>query len=314
MIQRLYTKCREHAKKNGVSIFSVFFDYLHSRLFYGFCGEDYFLNSSGYALKNFQKKQFFSHSEWIKLRNKLNDENFTYILKDKVETLKYFSKYIKHDWCYPREHTKEQYEQFLNKHQRIIYKPISEEGGKGIGVLQHLKDNLIYESIKAEDLLLEECISQHPDMCFNNASVNTIRVYSILDRYGKVHIVKAVLRAGVGNSVVDNFHSGGVIYPINIKYGFIESYGVRRFEDKGIFIHPETNIIMLGYVIPHWDLLKATVEKMAESIPEIRYIGWDMVITPDGVDLIEANDNADHALFGRIGYEKLYLTKLNLLV
>ena len=231
-----------------------------------------------------------------------------------METLKYFGKYIKHDWCYPKEDTKEQFDNFLNKHQRIIYKPISEEGGKGIGVIKHLKDSLNYERIKTEDILLEECISQHPDMCFNNASVNTIRVYSILDRHGKVHIVKAVLRVGVGDSVVDNYHSGGVIYPVNVENGFIESYGVRRFEDKGVFIHPETNIIMLGYVIPHWDLLKSTVALMAESIPEIRYIGWDMVITPEGVDLIEANDNADHALFGRIGYERLYLKQLNSLV
>ena len=151
-------------------------------------------------------------------------------------------------------------------------------------------------------------------MSFCNTSVNTVRVYSVLDRKGKAHILKAVLRAGVGDSVVDNFHSGGVIYPVNVEHGFIESYGERRVEKEGVFIHPGTDIVMLGFKIPHWELMKETVRKMAESLPQIRYIGWDMVITPDGVDLIEANDNADHALFGRIGCEKLFLNQLKSLV
>ena len=168
--------------------------------------------------------------------------------------------------------------------------------------------------MKTNDLLLEECITQHPSMSFNNTSVNTIRVYSVLDRQGKAHILKAVLRAGVGDSVVDNFHSGGVIYPVNIEHGFIEASGVRRLDRKEVIIHPGTDIIMLGFKIPHWEQLIETVKMMAESLPQVRYIGWDMVITPEGVDMIEANDNADHALFGRIGCEKLFLKELKSLV
>ena len=68
-----------------------------------------------------------------------------------------------------------------------------------------------YNELKTNGFLLEECILQHPSMSFNNTSVNTIRVYSVLDKQGKAHILKVVLRAGVGDSVVDNFHSGGVI-------------------------------------------------------------------------------------------------------
>lgn len=158
--------------------------------------------------------------------------------------------------------------------------------------------------------MLEECIRQHPKMNLNNASVNTIRVYSVLDKEGKAHILKAILRAGVGDSVVDNYCSGGVIYPINVEYGFVEGSGERHADKKEWMIHPGTDIVMLGFTIPHWDLMKETVRKMAESLPQIRYIGWDMVITPDGVDLIEANDNAHHGFWGRVGSERLFLEKL----
>ena len=314
MIREVYRKCQEHALKYKVSTLSVMLDYIHARFCYGFCGEDYFLNTPGYAMKNFQKKEFFSHKEWLKIRKQFNDDKFTYILNNKVETLKYFGDYISHEWCYPREHSEECFNQLIAKHQRIICKPISEEGGKGIGLYSPSGDWGGYNELKKNGYLLEECIEQHPLMSFNNTSVNTIRVYSVLDRQGKAHILKAVLRAGVGDSVVDNFHSGGVIYPVNVEHGFIESYGERRTEQKGIFIHPGTDIIMLGFVIPHWELMKQTVMKMAESLPQVRYIGWDMVITPDGVDLIEANDNADHALFGRIGCDRFFLKQLNSLV
>lgn len=309
-LKGIYAKCREQANEYKVSILSVLLDHLHARFCYGFCGEDYFLNTPGYAMKNFQKKEFFSYKEWIRIRKQLNDEKFSAILNNKVESLKFFRKFINHEWCYPKEHSEEQFNQFLASHQRIICKPISGEGGQGIGLYSPSANWAGYKELIKRDFLLEECIKQHPLMSFNNTSVNTVRVYSVLDKQGKAHILKAVLRAGVGDNVVDNFHSGGVIYPVNVEHGFIESYGERRIDKNGVFIHPGTDIIMLGFVIPHWKLMKETVCKMAESLPQVRYIGWDMVITPDGVDLIEANDNADHALFGRIGCERFFLEKL----
>lgn len=315
MIRQVYCKCKAHANKYGVCTINVLFDYIHARFCYGFCGEDYFLNTQGYAVKNFQKKQFFSHKEWLKIRKQFNDSNYTHILNNKVETLKYFSKFLNHEWCYPREHTQEQFKQFVKTHQRIICKPVSEEGGKGIFVYNNLLGGGgDFQELYNGNYLLEECIEQHSSMCFNNTSVNTIRVYSVLDKDRKAHILKAVLRVGVGDSVVDNFHSGGVIYPVNVEHGFIESYGERRNEKDGIYYHPGTSVLMLGFEIPHWDIMKETVIKMAESIPQLRYIGWDMVITPNGVDMIEANDNADHALFGRIGQERFFLKKLKKLV
>lgn len=216
----IYHRCREQAKRYGVSILAVFCDYIHARLRYGFCGEDYFLNTPGFALKNFQKKEIFSHREWIKIRKQLNNEDYAYILNDKVETLKYFSQFVNHEWCYPKEHSVELFTQFVNKCERIICKPVSDEGGKGVALFS--ESEVGYDELKSNGLLLEECIQQHPAMNLNNASVNTIRVYSLLDKQGKAHILKAVLRAGVGDSVVDNYCSGGVIYPVNVEHGFIE--------------------------------------------------------------------------------------------
>ena len=311
MLGKIFNQITEHAKQNNVCAIAVFFDYIHARLRYGFCGEDYFLNTPGYAWKNITKKQYFSHKAWLKLRKQFNNADYAHILNNKVETLKYFRHSLNHEWCYPNEESFEEFSKFISKHQqRIICKPVDEEGGKGIDLYQGSASKQAYDELKRNNLLLEECIVQHPSMCFGNKSVNTIRVYSVLDRNNKAHILKAVLRAGVGQSVVDNFHSGGVIYPVNVEHGFIESFGVRRQDKSGVYIHPGTDIVMLGFNIPNWGMLKERVIEMAESLPQVRYIGWDMVITQDGVDMIEANENADHALFGRIGCEKLFLNKL----
>ena len=84
MIRKVYSQCKEHAKLYGVCPLSVLYDYLHASFCYGFCGEDYFLNTPGYAMKNFQKKDFFSHTKWLKIRKQFNDERYTYILQNKV--------------------------------------------------------------------------------------------------------------------------------------------------------------------------------------------------------------------------------------
>lgn len=309
LFQSIYNKCKEHAKENGVSTFRVVCDYLWARIAHGFCSEDYFLNTSGIALKNFQRKQFLSHKRWLNMMPFFNDEQFIPLLLNKKETLKLFSPFLHHAWCNPAEASFDEFKDFVKKHKQILIKPISEEGGRGIRIYVP-SDNLLSDYQSLKDWLLEECIVQHPLMKFNNTSVNTIRVYSVLDKQGEVHILKTILRAGIGDNIVDNFHSGGVIYPINIEGGFIEQWGVQREVKQKIFIHPGSEQMMLGYHIPHWNMLLAMVKEMAKKLPQLRYIGWDMVVTSDGIDFIEANNNADHALFARVGMDKFFYSKI----
>lgn len=97
---------------------------------------------------------------------------------------------------------------------------------------------------------------------------------------------------------------------MNSSYGFVESYGISRVYGNDICYQPGTEILMLGFQIPNYSILIDTIRKAAEDIPQIRYIGWDVAITEDAVDLIEANHDADHALFNIIGNEKLFYSKI----
>ena len=101
----------------------------------------------------------------------------------------------------------------------------------------------VYLQLKDEDVLVEELIVQHPEMCFGNMSVNTIRTHTILDRDGKAHVIKAILRVGVGSTFVDNYAKGGAIYEVDVMEGIVCSYG-RNHAGEVIVKHPQTDIVM----------------------------------------------------------------------
>lgn len=62
---------------------------------------------------------------------------------------------------------------------------------------------------------------------------------------------------------------------------------------------------MLGYQIPNWDKVIEGSKRAAEHLPQIGFIGWDVAITENGIQLIEGNHNPDYELlefFGSNGY------------
>lgn len=167
----------------------------------------------------------------------------------------------------------------------------------------------MFVALQKEDVMVEEIISQHHSMVFDNSSVNTIRTHTVLGKDGKAHVIKAILRAGVGNSVVDNYAQGGVIYEVDVKTGLVCSYGQTKTTRDNIYSHPGTDIVMLGYQIPNWGKVIEASEKAAELLPQVRIIGWDIAVTDHDVEMIEGNHNPDYELFEFIGstgyYEKI---------
>ena len=135
-------------------------------------------------------------------------------------------------------------------------------------------------------------------------SVNTIRVNSLLDKEGNVHLFKAVLRVGIGDSVVDNYNAGGVEYPIDIETGIISSLGFHDNKLQCIY-HPLSDKIMPGFNIPYWDKVVFCITEASKQLPLCRFVGWDIAITKDGVELIEGNHNPGYVsmeYFGEIGW------------
>lgn len=300
------------AKDEHLSLVWVYYDYFMAVVRHRCLIRQYVIGEF-WKLSNPERRKRLTYHRMVKLFDKYNQPAYIHYLNEKPDFNQFFSDFVHRDWIHIAKASKDEFISFLEKHDSVIIKPVDGVEGGGVRkfTLSESKDaNLdkMYENLKKEDVLIEQVIVQHPRMVFGNASVNTIRVHTILDSRGKAHVVKAILRAGVGTSVVDNYCQGGSIYEVDLKTGVVCTFGQSKANAKS-YIHPGTDIMMLGYKIPNWDKVIHTCEQAAELLPQIRIIGWDVAITRDGVELIEGNHNPDYELFEFLGstgyYEKI---------
>ena len=173
-------------------------------------------------------------------------------------------------------------------------KPI--DGSSGFGIRKFRVEDLpSLEALKAQGVtLLEECIQQHPDLAaICPTSVNTLRIATLMGDK-KQGIVYAFIRIGAG-AVVDNVDQGGMAAPIDIDTGVIRTVGANKNGDRFEY-HPITGTRIPGTKIPYWEEAKAMCLKAAQVVPQLRFIAWDVAVTPDGPVFIEGNSFPSHAI------------------
>ena len=307
-----------------VPLIRVLFDYLSAFVLNGFTIWDYLEISSGMLLSKYERRRFLTYKRMQKILKKVNDSAYDYKLINKPETLKTFSEYVKRCWVYPKESTLDEFVEFINKNKIVIVKPVDGMCGEGIFKkdytdISESEIEIDYRNFVTKNLLVEECITVHKALDLNNKSnksLNTFRVFTMMDSRGEVHILKAKFRAGVGNSIVDAA-DGSVHYPISVEYGIVEGPGVvleSINKDDFIYCHPGCEKIMVGMRIPYWEDVRNMLEQAAKKIPQLRLIGWDVAITEKGPEIIEANHNPYHGTFEELGNKRLWYYRLRSLM
>ena len=214
------------------------------------------------------------------------------LLNGKSDFNRIFAAQIKRRWFINRDLS---YAQFLKKIEgldAIIVKPVNSTQGKGIQKLDcNVEDKkALYDEIMAyPKSVVEEYIIQHPDVAaFCKESVNTLRIVT-LNAHGKCNVLFAIMRMGQG-SFVDNVHAGGIAAAVDVKTGIISSDAVDSDGNRHA-VHPISKLPIRGFQIPNWDAVLDMCQKCYKKIPGVRLVGWDVAITPDGVDLIEGNSS-----------------------
>ena len=124
-------------------------------------------------------------------------------------------------------------------------------------------------------------------------SVNTIRVATLLGDK-KEGIVYAYIRIGNGK-VMDNVDCGGMAAPIDLETGVISGVGANK-SGEVYEIHPMTGKRIPGTQIPYWNEVKAMCLKAMHVVPQVRFVAWDVAITPTGPVFIEGNSFPSHAI------------------
>lgn len=310
-----YTKALNNlSEESGISKCYLYIDCLWSYLRYG-CVLNHYTEGQFFKRRTFERKRIFTYRKWLKVLT-YNECAYNHLLKNKIDFNNYFQEYIGRKWIYSNNIDYDVFMSFLKLHNSVFIKPIDGLEGDGCQIVKYEEGtdySTLFDKLKSGCYLIEEVVKQHPDMIFGNKSVNTIRVYTIYDKKaGKAVCFKTTLRAGIGDSIVDNSHSGGISYEIDIPTGIIDSRGWGHVGSGGI-IHPGTTICMLGRKIPFWNDVTSMCENAAAKIPQVRYIGWDVAITSKGPLLIEGNNTPDIDIMefvGNYGYYNIIKSHL----
>ena len=213
------------------------------------------------------------------------------IFRNKNRFLTKFSKFIRRDWIYAPNASYEEFSQLVSNYDCII-KPCDGAFGRGISKVykngDHRDDRKLYDSCVEDRMLVEQCIESCEELkALHPQSLNTIRVVTIANK-DKACVFSGVLRAGVGGSVVDNSHHGGVSVQINVETGVVETDGANTKGERFIS-HPDSGIVFKGFRIPQWDLIVKTCCEAAKTIDN-PITGWDVAINSNGdVEFVEAN-------------------------
>lgn len=142
---------------------------------------------------------------------------------------------------------------------------------------------------KESKMVLEELIRQdeslaklHPD------SVNAIRATAVRGKDGKITIYHPWIKAGVGGTFVASAAYAGFDAEIDPETGIVITDGYR--ESGEVYkVHPDSGITIKGFQIPKWKELIAFVNEIMAKLPQHNYVGWDLVLTPDGWCVMEGN-------------------------
>ena len=202
----------------------------------------------------------------------------------------YFKDFVRRDWLYLPDAPPEEVRAFFARHAQFLVKGNLTTQGAGIRKLDSagLDPDAFLREHEGEALLLEEVIRQHPELdALNPSSVNTVRIVTALYK-GHTLLVGGALRCGGAGSVVDNFSSGGVAYPLDMETGTVTGPGMDH-DGNRYDCHPATGARVTGFQVPFWEETVRAVRAAAGMVPKVGYIGWDVAITAEGPEFVEGN-------------------------
>lgn len=200
-----------------------------------------------------------------------------------------FADFLKRDWICTDEATEQKVRDFILSHGRVIVKPLSSSCGDGVEVVQ--SDNIQYfvDKMGGGKYMVEEALVNHPIMSLLNPdAVQTLRVETCIDNRGGFHLLGCFVMIGAPHAHVSNCHSGGVMCNLDLKTGEIISDGYNP-NGWSVTESPATGVKLQGFKIPYFDKVYDFVKQLSDVLPEARYVGWDVAITPDGLAVIEGN-------------------------
>ena len=261
----------------------------------------YLVSYAQYFLFHFEDKDDAERRTFV---GEFEKKKLTYALHSDIEVRrKFFDKYLAYETFQPyyrremlllsSEEDLPALEDFAIRHPVFLLKALDKAEGKDIFLFDGTNplDEAFATARSIFPCVAEEYICQDSSMAaFHPESVNTIRYVTFLRPDKLVHMY-AILRTGSFGSIVDNAGAGGICASVDPETGVIRTDGYR--EDGTVYsFHPDSGMVFKGTQLPRWDELISLVAELARVVPEQKYVGWDLALTPNGWCMVEGNDRA----------------------
>lgn len=290
-ISRMIHNARMVSKYSGKPVLSVLFDMskciLNDNIGYMEYNLFHFVDKSKEDRKTYVD---FNHSQ--KLFKILNDREYMDIFDNKLIFNDHFKDYLGREFIDAAHCSDEQFKNYCTRKTKIFCKPVDSCSGKGIYKSFDINENTnideLHKFMIDNNLFCEDAIVQHPEINkLNETSINTIRITTVL-KDDEVYPMYAILRVGTNNAKVDNVGSGGIYTVLSDEGEIINPF----WSDKTITtyeVHPTNGFNMMGFKVPFFLEAIDMCKKAALVEKHIRYVGWDVAISPNGPLLVEGN-------------------------
>ena len=283
---------KDLSEKHGRSRLFYWLDMMWSNLRYGAMHHRDYVEFEFYRKNGWDRNRFFTLRRFYAYSRELDRDSLCHMI-DKAWVYQHFTSLVKRDWLLVNDQTLDnEIHSFIDAHGKVLVKPISADKGKGIHVISKADEQEIKSIVDEKNkrtLLLEEILCNCEELNrINPSSLNTLRVFTIVNTNDEIEIINIFLRCGCGETVVDNWGAGGVGYPVDVKTGVVCAPGVDMKGNKHV-IHPGTDIVMPGFKIPRYEEVCRISREIIEQNRKVVYAGLDLAILPDRIELIEVN-------------------------
>ena len=288
-IRNMFKVAKKVSKKVHKLTLFILIDMVYCGFKYGAGYYDY-QEFEFYNLKKDERKTYLTRTKNNLIIKTYNNKEYFPRFDQKDEFNKIFKKYIKRDYLVINDKSFKEFEKFISKHNPIIVKPIDGSGGVNVEKYEIDEESnvkaLFNTLLIRKQLLIEECINQHEKLnkLYPDA-VNSLRLFTFYDG-SEAHNLNSVFKIGNGG-VTDNFSSGSM-YTFVSDEGKVLCPAIDK-DDNYFENHPVTKKKIVGFEIPMYNEAVNLVKEASKVIPEVKYVGWDVAITPNGPVIIEGN-------------------------
>lgn len=278
----------------------------------GFLADQWIL----YDFDKNDKKDYLSEFDWY--RSRYINEPFDFMLNNKIVATEVLNQYVKVADNFAIKNRgvltdfNSKYVEYndvirlIEEKRTVFLKPFGTGKGKGVYRLSYSNNEYFIDdkSASLEEILnlltsmdnwfVSEALVQtkYADDIYNKTT-NTIRMITLRDIETKqIKIFFAVQRIGTQETIpVDNGSRGGLVSKINLETGCLSE--ARSLHSLDVHtIHPNSKAPIKGVVIPNWDKVKEEILDLANKFPYMHFIAWDILLTEEGLSIVEANTSS----------------------